>query len=412
MLCLLPRASVLILAILTMSFFFPAGFDKVFTRQIDAPLLFYSPLLKQFIFQESLGNHQFNYMDEDGTIYSRPEFEDQLPFLYYRNLERRNLLPISIDGQLFDTQDIAKDRQGLEIKARHLRGHFPQMQLYPLFNNDPEVAMMSFPVELFRFTDRAMEFVNADDNRIDLNLTDLFTKVLKEKGFVFPAKVIGGKPTNLKPFDDGYFILDSVGQVFHVKQVMNRPEVIKTPIDPKLDILDIVISENERREFHGVIITRQGRVFLISWNGYRLIPLPVEGYDPAHMDFKLLINPLYRTAIVSSNYAISGVAMDADYQPIRRYELSKTDHAPALVRHAREFLFPFQLTIDSPYRGQAAARIEVGGLWSLAGILKALIFFFLFSRRKFRDGLNMMDLAAVLLGGFFGLAATVLNRDE
>jgi hypothetical protein len=215
--------------------------------------------LKQFIFQESLGNHQFNYMDEDGTSYSRQEFEDQLPFLYYRNLERRNLLPISIDGQLFDTQDIAKDRQGIEIMARHLRGHFPQIQLYPLFNNNPEVAMMRFPVEMFRFTDRAM---------------------------------------------------------------------------------------------------------------------------------------------------------NADYQPIRRYELSRADHTPAWLRYAREFLFPFQLTIDSPYRGQAAARIELGGLWSLAGILMALTFFFLLFRKKYRIDFSMLNLAAVLLGGFYGLAATFLNRDE
>lgn len=105
-------------------------------------------------------------------------------------------------------------------------------------------------------------------------------------------------------------------------------------------------------------------------------------------------------------------AMDSDYQPVRRYELSKADHTPALVRYAREFLFPFQLTIDSPYRSQASVRVELGGLWSLTGVLMALIFFFLLSRRKFRAGLNMMDFAAVLLGGFYGLAAAVLNRDE
>lgn len=35
-----------------------------------------------------------------------------------------------------------------------------------------------------------MEFINADYNRIDSELTGVFTQALKEKGFVFPATVI------------------------------------------------------------------------------------------------------------------------------------------------------------------------------------------------------------------------------
>jgi hypothetical protein len=404
------RLSILLLAVLAMSFALPAGFDKLFHRHIDDPLLFYSPVLQQFIYQKSLGDHRHAYRDEDGRSYDRQEFEELLPFLYFRNLERRNLLPVVVNGRTFNAQDIADDRQGLEIRARHLRGHYPQMQLYPLFNNDPETAMIRFPVEVFRFTDAAMEFVNADLNRIDRELTDRFTRALEERGFTFPATVIGGKPTNLKPFDDGYFIRDAAGRIFHIKRVLDQPKVVATGIDPTLDVLDIVVVENERREFHGLIITRQGGVFLISWGDYRLIPLPVAGYDPARMDFKLLIDPLHRTAIVSSKRAISGVAMAADYQPLRRFELVRTDYSSALIRQVREFLFPFQLRLDSPDLGQADLHLSFGGPWSGIGILAALGVLLVHARRRTPHG--FVDFALVTLTGIFGLIAVLMLRTE
>ncbi|MFP4348359.1 MAG: DUF4857 domain-containing protein [Thermodesulfobacteriota bacterium] len=50
-----------------------------------------------------------------------------------------------------------------------------------------------------------------------------------------------------------------------------------------------------------------------SYDGYRLIRLPIDTYDPDRMDFKLLINPLYRTAVWSDEARIRAVAMDAAF---------------------------------------------------------------------------------------------------
>ena len=57
---------IIILAIAAMSYSLPIGFDKVFGQKIGNPLLFFSPVLEQFVYRESLGGHQFNYKDEDG----------------------------------------------------------------------------------------------------------------------------------------------------------------------------------------------------------------------------------------------------------------------------------------------------------------------------------------------------------
>ena len=404
--------SCIVLAIVAMSYALPSGFDKVFGQKTGNPLLFFSPPLKQFIYRESLGGHRFNYMNEEGTSYDRSDFELQLPFLYYKNLEKKNLLPVIIDNQSFDKQSIKDGKQGLEIKSRHLDGHHPQIELYPLFNNNPEVGIMPFPEDVFRFTDEAMEFINADFNAIDTKLTESFTSELNKEGFVFPATVIGGKTTNLKPFDEGFFVRDSAGQVFHIKRILDKPQIIKTPIDPSLDILDIFISENRRKEFYGTIITKQGGVHLISYDNYRLISLPVEKYQPSHMDFKLLINPLYKTAVSSGANMVYGTAMDSAYQSLRTYELARHNPTPSLVLVSRDLLFPFQLKFDSPYRGQADLRLDFGGYWSLAGILLALSLCIILRRRKKQISIDKAELALVFVTGFFGLIALLFITKE
>ena len=49
---------------------------------------------------------------------------------------------------------------------------------------------------------------------------------------------------------------------------------------------------------------------MISYDNYTLIPLPLDGYEPDSMDFKLIINPLYRTATYSDEREIRAVVMD------------------------------------------------------------------------------------------------------
>lgn len=407
------RYSGILLAIVAMSYAFPVGFDKVFVQEIGSPLLFFSPLQKQFIYRESLGGHRFNYMNESGASYNRIDFESLLPFLYYKTLEKKNALPVHIDGRVFSKKAIKIGRQGLGIKSRHLNNHHPQIQLYPLFSNNPQVAVIPFPEDVFRFTDTAMEFINADSNRIDVPLTERFTSVLNTLGFVFPATVIGGKTTNLKPFDEGFFVRDSDGQVFHIKRVLDQPVIVKTPIDPKLDIQDIIVSENRRKEFYGIIITRQGGLHLISYDNYRLIPLPVELYEPDRMDFTLLINPLYTTVVSSQAKTVSATAMDRNYLSFRTFELERYNPTSSLVQVSRDLLFPFQICFDNPYRGQADLRLQFGGVWALLGILLALIVFLLTARKKQPLSIRKGDFFLVLFTGFFGLIAiSCLTRDE
>lgn len=408
----LSRLSMLILAVMAMSYIFPAAFDKAVGRKAEEPLLFFSPVLKKFVYQKSLGGHRFIYSDEDGVLYDRQEFEALLPFLYHRNLEIYDLLPLVIDGQSFELEDIRAGRQAVEIKSRQIRVNRRQIDLYPLFNNDPGVPMIPFPEDMFRITSKGMEFINTDYNRIDSELTRIFTQALKEKGFVFPATVISGNPTNLKPFDEGYFVRDYSGQVFHIKRVLNQPDVVRTGIDPGLDILDMVISENRRMEFYGVVFTTQGEIFLISYDDYRLIRIPVDNFEPPSMDFKLLVNPLYRTAVVSGPEGIYGLAMDRDFRAVADFFLERSDPEDKFSGRARDFFFPFQIKLASDNLDQARLGLGTGGPWSVAGVIIAGALFIVFKRKWLLRPVSKVDLLVVLLSGFYGLLAVSFIRSD
>ncbi len=407
------RFSLLLLSVFSLSYALPIFFDTITMQERGNPLLFYSPLLEKFIYRESLGGHQFQYRDETGKDYTRVEFEEQLPFLYYKNLEKKKKLPVTVGGKSFDGKSIKAGKQGFEVKSRHIAGNYPQIALYPLFNNDPWVSIMPFPEDVFRFTDSAMEFINADNNSIDTRLTESFTEALREREFVFPATAIGGKTTNLKPFDEGYFVRDSAGVVFHIKRVVNEPVIVKTPIDSSLDVVDIVISENKRKEFYGVVLTREGGIYLIGWGDYHLTKLPVENYNPKTMNLKLLVTPLYKTVIIGDSETVRGTVFSADYKKRGEYTLRRLDKTQGAVRFMRSFLFPFALSLQNSFKGEACLRLYYGGGAAVLGILTALALLFFFPRKKSLEKVGRFDALLVVFGGFYALLSIwIIERER
>ena len=400
----LSRYSLILLAVLVGSYLLPAAYWKIFGSEKGRTMLFYSPMKEQFVYRDYLGSHQFHYRDEEGNDYSRAVFEELLPFLYYKTMEKKGLLPVTLDGQSFDKETIKKGRQGVEVKTRHLPGHYPQISLYPLFNQDPDQAMLPFPEDVFRFTRKKMEFVNADYNRIDEELSKRFTHALMMKGFSFPATVIGGKTTNLKPFDAGYFVRDSLGVVFHVQRVKNEPKIIRTPITPETDIRALVISENRRREFYGLAITGDNRVYLISYDQYKLIELPAEHYDARSMDFKLLVSPLHRTVTCFDDRQIFGAVTDKSYSIIGSYDRNLPETTSPVAGFVGRALFPFQLTLAGEFRGQADPRLRWSGWQALIGIGLSFAGYFVYVRGiQKKKKWSWPDICLLLLTGVYGL---------
>ncbi len=306
-------------------------------------------------------------------------------------------------------------RQVLELSVRNLPGHTPKQEFWPLLNTDPAQAGLVFPDDRFRLTDSAMEFINADFNAVDEQLTAAWTSALKAEGFVFPARSVAGNFTILKPFDDGVFVVDSQYAVFHLQRVENQISVTRTPIDPALETRYITVVESTLRQFHGLLLDGHGRLHLLTTDNYKLIALPVAGYDPESMDFKILFDPLYKTCVYSNATTIWAVALDEHYQAIASHTHTMSRAVPTATQKIANFLFPFRLVMSTEnsrmVNPQFIASPRFFPAMLLAGLVALALYYCAFSLRHRRRP-KLPGMAFVFLTGLYGLISGLLILDE
>lgn len=403
------RIGLSILIVLVLAVGLPRIYERAFAVEVARTQMFYSPVRKAFVFTEHHGNQDFVYADQHGDTFDRKTFETLIPFIYYKNMDIWGLLPLHIDGQVFDKETIQAVRQVFELKAREIRDRRPEIAVLPLIESNPGRAQLQFPEDVFRLTKHRMEFVNVDVNRVDEELTALFTNALTGAGFVFPARLAAGRPTILKPFDEGYFIVDANGTVFHVKRIDGKPQVVRTPIPSDIGVRHIRVSENRRRQFYGMLLSESGQIYLISYDNYRLVALPSEGYDPDRMDYKLILNPVHPTVIFGDDTIIRGVAMTPDFQTVARYERPVPGTRDMLYARIERGLFPFEIRLEENASVYLSWRFDDNGPPSLIGTGLSLLLLLGLARLR-RSGFRLMwpDVVLVLIAGVFGLLATVM----
>jgi len=249
------RYAFIALAVMVMAIFVPMFSDMVFGERPMKTQLFYSPVKEDFVWRDKMPkgmeanpqekHHvQFLITDKDGNKYKRQDFEKLLPFIYYKNMELWGMLPLELKGESFDKETIKANRQVVELKPENLPGNTPGDKIYPLIESVPDGVRLVLPDDRFRMGDR-MEFVNADTNSVDEALSSEYTDALKKSGFLFPGSFIGGKSSILKPFDEGVFLKDSSGKVFHLKRVKGVPSIRQLPVIPEDGVRYIKVTESK-----------------------------------------------------------------------------------------------------------------------------------------------------------------------
>ena len=413
------KAALYLLTLAVLALFLPKLYDQIVFQRIEKTHLFYSPVSKRFIYTERAAafdpaaaakaeDHHSDiiYRDQEGEYYDRLEFERQLPFIYYRNMDLRGYLPMEIDGIILDRDTIKDERQVLELAGRNISGHGPVEDLWPLFEADPGQAGLVFPDDRCRFTETGLEFVNADYNRVDEELTARFSSALSEAGFAFPARHWAGTFTILKPFDNGVFLVDANGSLYHLKRLRNEPLLRPVALPEGLIPRHFTMSESER--FHGLLLDTENRLHLVLRQDYGIVSIPIELYNPEDMDFKLLFDPLYRTAVYSDDVTIRALVMDTDYRPLKSFAYPMASGLRTWKHQLRDLLLPFSLTLHSPYSRFLEFNLAPGshlpGLAMLPGLLMLGVFAWARGLRPNRP--RFWAFAALFsLTGIYGLIA-------
>ena len=268
--------------------------------------------------------------------------------------------------------------------------------------------------DLFSLDEKGISFIISSTNLFDEEKSERFSKKFISAGAEFPLKKAYGNPTTRKAFDEGYFVTDSKNRLFHLKMIDGDPFVKK--VDMKgLDIKYILIKENSKREFYGLVVSKDSSVYMLMYDDYKLVKLPVTGYDYNSMNFNFYANPEYR--VVTLEYtdskiqekSIKTTVMDLDYEKVDEniftYSL-KGDHIYELVK---EYLFPFELSIvDSK---NYFAYVDLKKV-NLAGVVLSLItalcylLYIKISRREPKE--HMFPFILIGVFGIYGIISLLL----
>ncbi len=399
------RALLLLIIAAVAANFVPYYYWLAFDVRIPTPGARYSPVTNKFMFTRST-EKETKYVDVDGKSYTRDEFERLTPLVNYRQLAMAGTMPETLRGVPIDVKQVALNN--LLLRGVPDRLDIPQIPLFPMFESQSGRVQLEMPDEFFRIGKR-MEFIVAASNKTNEKRTALFTEALQKSGFSFPAKRIDGNPTTRKAFDEGYFVVDAVDHLFHIKQVKGKPYCAQVEVPVDLKIRYMIIQEMALREFYGVIISEDGGLYLISYSGYKLMKLPIPAYDPSTTTLQFMGDMFFRTITLVSPGNLKAVVTDRKYNVVDKYEESwptKFERTPGIVA---SYLFPFTVSLSDRSSSFLDLYVRCSHWAGLVGIaLSLVIVLTVWFVRKKKIAARWFDLLVVAGTGVFGLVAVLL----
>ncbi len=282
--------------------------------------LFFSPTLRDFVYQENNPGHNFVY-GTTSTTFDRLTYEENLPFVYWKNLDIQRKLPIQIGNESFDKASIRMARQSLQYRPDYLQSK--EVSLYPLFNPSSDKGVIPFPEEAFALkTDRIVVY-ECETVTENTSLSDEINRHLQAQGITFPIENVWGKTTNMKPFDWGYFLRDSRGKIFNLRRSDNKVSTALVPVPEDVSqIVHIRVAENRLKNFYGYAVDSNNQVYLLSYPDYRFIPLELKNFNYLGMKFHLIADPMYYM-VRYDDYSIYRAALfDKRYNPLATTKIS------------------------------------------------------------------------------------------
>lgn len=389
--------------VLVMATSFPTLYDFALKGAPDRPFVLYSPVTDGFFFSEHDDDGNPVYRDEQGNTYERNHYELLTPLFWYRDVFRWNQMPKTMDGVSVTYEKVASEYQILRFRAGDLKN--ARLDLWPLFESASDFSDLTLPDEMFRKKE-SLVFVNGQTRQKDSEMTRKAHTVLADAGFVFPVDGVWGQPTTRKDHDDGYFLTDGSGRLYHLKKEKGVIRAQDTGIRPPSGIRYLSVEEDQRREFFGYYIAGDGTFHLILQKEYRDVTLPLPELNPDTMSVLLLSDLLGTTLTYGNEEILYGVRVDRDYKSIDTFSRAI---APALsppLQMVKEALFPFTIRTREVYSKRADLAVEHAGILSLIGIGLSVVL--LLGIRKYRTGSWGICAQEWILLGLTGLYGFVM----
>ena len=287
------------------------------------PFTLYSSLKGDFI---SVNHNEAKGIygeDTQGNIYTQEETDSLLPFFYIRQLIADNRVPDSINGIKIAPHMIQMTNFNYRTSPSDLNA--VKVALYPLFESMSGRVDLELPDDVFRITDKGIEFITMKSNSVNEKKSGIFTRKMKEKGFVFPSKIVSGNPTTKKDYDEGYLIVDNEGKLFQLKQTVGTPYVKHIELPDSFTVKNAFITEFRDRKTLGFIVDDNNRFYVLASKTYELFDTGIT-YNPNEDGLTIFGNMLDWTVCVTTDWGCEIYAIDSsEYSIVKQMKYEMDD---------------------------------------------------------------------------------------
>ena len=282
------------------------------------PFTLYSSLADDFIQNVDGGQGRRGV---SGRTYTVEEADSLLPFFWTTQLINANRLPDTIRGYAVTPQLIRQANINFHRRANETHTNRPICGLWLLLESLPKRVSLEDPDDAFRITSDGIEFINMNTNTLKPRKSKLFTDAMLAKGFAFPALELDGNPDTRKEYDEGYLLIDSNRQLFHLKMTAGQPFVRRIEFDNEhVKPRFVFVTEFRSRCLRGLMTDVNNRLYAITPD-YQVKPIGDDiHYDPTANNVMIMGNMLdwtirITTPVDEQFYAVSAF----DYSQLKSY---------------------------------------------------------------------------------------------
>jgi hypothetical protein len=395
------RTILVLVTILISAILLPNLYWMAFEKPIRKPFVLYSCINDNFmIFRANEGVRE----DASGKKYTREEYEQMLPLMHFQQLLVSGKMPDTIKGQAMEMHNIGRARSFFRYKPEDM--NCPKPKLFPMFESQSGRANIEMPDDFFRITWR-LEFLDAATNTIIEEKSQMFSAALYQKGFDFPATKIEGLPTTRKSCDEGYLIVDSSNQLFHLKMVKGKPFVRRVNLPGKTKFKHITCVDFKDKKYYAYLFSENNDIWILTQDDYELVKFPVSGFNAANCELKIYGDLFHYNVIIEADGHLDVVVLDKEYKNVDLY----TEKWPVLLEHSEGkifgYLFPAQLSLEDPNSKFISFYLNGSGNkgWILFNLILVGVHLFILRRRKVKINGQFLDLGIVAVTGIFGFIA-------
>ncbi len=326
------------------SWVIPWALNLLLTISYKDSFTLYSPIKKDFIMRVTDESGKYTHKDTKGNYYSQNEADALMPFFFSRQLLADGRWPEEIQGKAYTVRDAQMATFFFQHGASDINK--PEIGLYQMLESRSGRVSLESPTDVFRITQSGVEFIDIETNVLLEDKSKRFTKMLNDKGFVFPAKTLHGEPNIKKDYDEGYLILDNEGKLFHVKQVGGRPYVKAIAVPNGLEIQQLFITEFKDQYTLGFATCQNEKLHVITRSDYKFHTIDVDGFNAKEAALFVMGTPVYWTVAVTNEDAKTYYAVDSNtFEIIDRYVTPEPEHN--FVYKAKMFLMSWALHFTS-----------------------------------------------------------------